>query len=101
MADLVTIEDTTDPTCECGHVRLIHGTGGCYSNAGSLYCPCTLTIAEVDRANIERIVRREIAAELDRLADGDLVRRYGTADIIIIAISPGDLAKRAEEIRNG
>jgi hypothetical protein len=106
-AALVTIEDATNPTCGCGHAREDHGTGGCYSFQGGLYCVCTLAVAEVDLGNIERIVRREVAAELDRAAAGlaenvdwsDGRNNYGDNEGYEIAART--LRERAEEIRNG
>lgn len=101
MTDLVTIEDTTDPTCGCGHPREHHGRGGCYSQQVGLYCVCTLTIAEVDLANIERIVRREIIAELLGAADEwDALEAKGY-DPLSPAEIAGNLRARVQVIRNG
>ena len=89
MAELVTIEDAADPICACSHARKIHGGGGCYGNTSGLYCTCSMSFTEVDRAHIEGIVRREVAKELERLGDTTM-RLYRNT-----------LRERAEEIRNG
>jgi len=98
MADFVTIEDTNEPECEtCGHVTGYHGNTGCHFNI----CDCIRTHRQVRAAHIERIVRREIARELDRIGAADSVEcieRDHPTPIGFIAVPIAVIEDRAKEI---
>jgi hypothetical protein len=103
MAELVTIVDTNDPECGCGHSILDHGRmSGCLRAT----CPCRLMRRDVTADHIERIVRREIAKELaqivqdeaeDMLSEAD----YGPDATVYQAVTVASILERAEAIRNG
>jgi len=92
---LVTAEDIAGPMCRCGHTRQEHSHAGCYGRAQNLLCQCRMSTADVDAVHIERIVRREIATELERI-----VRDEGNNSRYEL-IAAATLLDRAEEIRNG
>lgn len=103
-APLVTIEDTNEPECEgCDHVTAYHGMSGCHFNT----CGCMRTHRDVISQHIERIVRREMAKELDRIAQdmdervdwSDGRNNYGDNEAYEAAART--LRARAEEVRNG
>ena len=100
MAELVTIEDIADPLCsQCGFDADNHGplgqAGGCPESPGS-----------IRRSHIEAIVRREIAKELEQLAQDeaeDMLSEsdYGPDATVYRAVTVASILERAEAIRNG
>lgn len=81
---MVTPADLMSPKCgECGMTATEH------QMFGSVRLLCSQTPSVIRRSHWERVVRREMAKELDRLGD-NLPRLYRHR-----------LQARAEEIRNG
>ena len=97
---LVTVEDLSERCPECGMTASEHAA------FPSLRRMCSQTPGKILIAHWERIVRREIAKELDRIASEDaedmlLLSDYGPDAKVYRAVQVEVIAERAEEIRNG
>lgn len=96
MADLVTREDMRSPKCgECGMTATEHRM------FGSVRLLCSQTPDMIRRSHWERVVRREIIAELLGAADEwDALEAKGY-DPLSPAEIAGNLRARVDVIRNG
>lgn len=99
VAPLVTVEDLSERCPECGMTASEHAA------FPSLRRLCSQTPGKILLAHWERIVRREMAAELDRLAEEQqaIADSHGTypMEAPFHAAFARHLTTRAEAIRNG
>lgn len=104
---LVTVEDLT-PICQrCSHQDGAHGPGGCrYATWENGPCSCKEPASRVVQRHWTRVVRREMAKELEQLAQDeaeDMLSEadYGPDATVYRAVTVASILERAEAIRHG